>query len=160
MTRDFTASTVTQLQRMVKENHEKSYLFNIEDAINDFRQPELEIADYINDIESYQQTMFDKHDMSEKKFDQILKDVQRVDQYYGKQLALMEKKLEGYHKKVKAVSKMLQPDKLAMNHKEYFQSMREINKQYKSLKKTLKYQSEEVQLELWQIGRASCRERV
>ena len=66
MTRDFTASTVTQLQRMVKENHEKSYLWNIEDAINDFRQPELEIADYINDIESYQQTMFDKHDMSEK----------------------------------------------------------------------------------------------
>ena len=41
------------------------------------------IGDYINDIKSYHLHMFDKHDVTTKKFDAIVEKAGKVDANYG-----------------------------------------------------------------------------
>ena len=47
---------------------------------------ELEIGDYINDINSYHLHMFDKHDVTTKKLDVIVEKAGKVDANYAAQI--------------------------------------------------------------------------
>ena len=56
------------------------------DFVEDFFMEELEIGDYINDINSYHLHMFDKHDVTTKKFDAIVEKAGKVDANYAAQI--------------------------------------------------------------------------
>ena len=70
------------------------------------------IGDYINDINSYHLHMFDKHDVTTKKFDAIVEKAGKVDANYAAQIEGYCSLLGEYGKKFEAVCAMLQPEKL------------------------------------------------
>ena len=71
---------------------------------------ELEIGDYINDINSYHLHMFDKHDVTTKKFDTIVEKAGKVDANYAAQIEGYCSLLGEYGKKFEAVCAMLALD--------------------------------------------------
>ena len=64
---------------------------------------ELEIGDYINDINSYHLHMFDKHDVTTKKLDVIVEKAGKVDANYAAQIEGYCSLLGEYGKKFEAV---------------------------------------------------------
>ena len=71
---------------------------------------ELEIGDYINDINSYHLHMFDKHDVTTKKFDAIVEKAGKVDANYAAQIEGYCSLLGEYGKKFETVCAMLALD--------------------------------------------------
>jgi hypothetical protein len=71
---------------------------------------ELEIGDYINDINSYHLHMFDKHDVTTKKLDVIVEKAGKVDANYAAQIEGYCSLLGEYGKKFEAVCAMLALD--------------------------------------------------
>ena len=71
---------------------------------------ELEIGDYINDINSYHLHMFDKHDVTTKKLDVIVEKVVKVDANYAAQIEGYCSLLGEYGKKFETVCAMLALD--------------------------------------------------
>ena len=71
---------------------------------------ELEIGDYINDINSYHLHMFDKHDVTTKKLDVIVEKAGKVDANYAAQIEGYCSLLGEYGKKFEAVCAMFALD--------------------------------------------------
>ena len=71
---------------------------------------ELEIGDYINDINSYHLHMFDKHDVTTKKLDVIVEKAGKVDANYAAQIEGYCSLRGEYGKKFEAVCAMLALD--------------------------------------------------
>ena len=71
---------------------------------------ELEIGDYINDINSYHLHMFDKHDVTTKKLDVIVEKAGKVDANYAAQIEGYCSLLGEYGKKFETVCAMLALD--------------------------------------------------
>ena len=72
MVRDFSQKTVQELYETIRVNVDEEEQWKVFDFVEDFFMEELEIGDYINDINSYHLHMFDKHDVTTKKFDAIV----------------------------------------------------------------------------------------
>ena len=75
---------------------------------------ELEIGDYINDINSYHLHMFDKHDVTTKKLDVIVEKVGKVDANYAAQIEGYCSLLGEYGKKFETVCAMLALDRIGV----------------------------------------------
>ena len=75
---------------------------------------ELEIGDYINDINSYHLHMFDKHDVTTKKFDAIVEKAGKVDANYAAQIEGYCSLLGEYGKKFETVCAMLALDRIGI----------------------------------------------
>ena len=71
---------------------------------------ELEIGDYINDINSYHLHVFDKHDVTTKKLDVIVEKAGKVDANYAAQIEGYCSLLGEYGKKFETVCAMLALD--------------------------------------------------
>ena len=61
MVRDFSQKTVQELYETIRVNVDEEEQWKVFDFVEDFFMEELEIGDYINDINSYHLHMFDKH---------------------------------------------------------------------------------------------------
>ena len=79
MVRDFSQKTVQELYETIRVNVDEEEQWKVFDFVEDFFMEELEIGDYINDINSYHLRMFDKHDVTTKKLDVIVEKVGKVD---------------------------------------------------------------------------------
>ena len=75
---------------------------------------ELEIGDYINDINSYHLHMFDKHDVTTKKLDVIVEKAGKVDANYAAQIEGYCSLLGEYGKKFETVCAMLALDRIGI----------------------------------------------
>ena len=75
---------------------------------------ELEIGDYINDINSYHLHMFGKHDVTTKKLDVIVEKVGKVDANYAAQIEGYCSLLGEYGKKFETVCAMLALDRIGI----------------------------------------------
>ena len=75
---------------------------------------ELEIGDYINDINSYHLHMFDKHDVTTKKLDVIVEKARKVDANYAAQIEGYCSLLGEYGKKFETVCAMLALDRIGI----------------------------------------------
>ena len=83
MVRDFSQKTVQELYETIRVNVDEEEQWKVFDFAEDFFMEELEIGDYINDINSYHLHMFDKHDVTTKKFDAIAEKAGKVDANYA-----------------------------------------------------------------------------
>ena len=66
MVRDYSQKTVQELYETIRVNVDEEEQWKVFDFVEDFFMEELEIGDYINDINSYHLHMFDKHDVTTK----------------------------------------------------------------------------------------------
>ena len=115
MVRDFSQKTVQELYETIRVNVDEEEQWKVFDFVEDFFMEELEIGDYINDINSYHLHMFDKHDVTTKKFDAIVEKAGKVDANYAAQIEGYCSLLGEYGKKFGAVCAMLQPEKLRLS---------------------------------------------
>ena len=114
MVRDYSQKTVQELYETIRVNVDEEEQWKVFDFVEDFFMEELEIGDYINDINSYHLHMFDKHDVTTKKFDAIVEKAGKVDANYAAQIEGYCSLLGEYGKKFEAVCAMLQPEKLRL----------------------------------------------
>ena len=91
-------------------NVDEEEQWKVFDFAEDFFMEELEIGDYINDINSYHIHMFDKHDVTTKKLDVIVEKVVKVDANYAAQIEGYCSLLGEYGKKFETVCAMLALD--------------------------------------------------
>ena len=121
------------------------------DFVEDFFMEELEIGDYINDINSYHLHMFDKHDVTTKKFDAIVEKAGKVDANYAAQIEGYCSLLGEYGKKFEAVCAMLQPEKLRLSPDKYREKLEGINTGYQNAKDTHEQEQSDYEAELYEI---------
>ena len=119
MVREFSQKTVQELYETIRVNVDEEEQWKVFDFVEDFFMEELEIGDYINDINSYHLHMFDKHDVTTKKFDAIVEKAGKVDANYAAQIEGYCSLLGEYGKKFEAVCAMLQPEKLRLSPDKY-----------------------------------------
>ena len=108
--RDFSQKTVQELYETIRVNVDEEEQWKVFDFVEDFFMEELEIGDYINDINSYHLHMFDKHDVTTKKLDVIVEKAGKVDANYAAQIEGYCSLLGEYGKKFEAVCAMLALD--------------------------------------------------
>ena len=99
-----------ELYETIRVNVDEEEQWKVFDFVEDFFMEELEIGDYINDINSYHLHMFDKHDVTTKKFDAIVEKAGKVDANYAAQIEGYCGLLGEYEKKFEAVCAMLALD--------------------------------------------------
>ena len=110
MVRDFSQKTVQELYETIRVNVDEEEQWKVFDFAEDFFMEELEIGDYINDINSYHLHMFGKHDVTTKKLDVIVEKVGKVDANYAAQIEGYCSLLGEYGKKFETVCAMLALD--------------------------------------------------
>ena len=110
MVRDFSQKTVQELYETIRVNVDEEEQWKVFDFVEDFFMEELEIGDYINDINSYHLHMFDKHDVTTKKLDVIVEKAGKVDANYAAQIEGYCSLLGEYGKKFEAICAMLALD--------------------------------------------------
>ena len=110
MVRDYSQKTVQELYETIRVNVDEEEQWKVFDFAEDFFMEELEIGDYINDINSYHLHMFDKHDVTTKKFDAIAEKAGKVDANYAAQIEGYCSLLGEYGKKFEAVCAMFALD--------------------------------------------------
>ena len=91
-------------------NVDEEEQWKVFDFVEDFFMEELEIGDYINDINSYHLHMFGKHDVTTKKLDVIVEKAGKVDANYAAQIEGYCSLLGEYGKKFETVCAMLALD--------------------------------------------------
>ena len=99
-----------ELYETIRVNVDEEEQWKVFDFVEDFFMEELEIGDYINDINSYHLHMFDKHDVTTKKLDVIVEKAGKVDANYAAQIEGYCSLLGEYGKKFEAVYAMLALD--------------------------------------------------
>ena len=90
-----------ELYETIRVNVDEEEQWKVFDFVEDFFMEELEIGDYINDINSYHLHMFDKHDVTTKKLDVIVEKVVKVDANYTAQIEGYCSLLGEYGKKLR-----------------------------------------------------------
>ena len=132
-------------------NVDEEEQWKVFDFVEDFFMEELEIGDYINDINSYHLHMFDKHDVTTKKFDAIVEKAGKVDANYAAQIEGYCSLLGEYGKKFEAVCAMLQPEKLRLSPDKYREKLEGINTGYQNAKDTHEQEQSAYEAELYEI---------
>ena len=151
MVRDFSQKTVQELYETIRVNVDEEEQWKVFDFAEDFFMEELEIGDYINDINSYHLHMFDKHDVTTKKFDAIVEKAGEVDANYAAQIEGYCSLLGEYGKKFEAVCAMLQPEKLRLSPDKYREKLEGINTGYQNAKDTHEQEQSDYEAELYEI---------
>ena len=95
--------------------------------------------------------MFDKHDVTTKKFDAIVEKVGKVDANYAAQIEGYCSLLGEYGKKFEAVCAMLQPEKLRLSPDKYREKLEGINTGYQNAKDTHEQEQSDYEAELYEI---------
>ena len=99
-----------ELYETIRVNVDEEEQWKVFDFVEDFFMEELEIGDYINDINSYHLHMFGKHDVTTKKLDVIVEKAGKVDANYAAQIEGYCSLLGEYGKKFETVCAMLALD--------------------------------------------------
>ena len=99
-----------ELYETIRVNVDEEEQWKVFDFAEDFFMEELDIGDYINDINSYHLHMFDKHDVTTKKLAVIVEKVGKVDANYAAQIEGYCGLLGEYGKKFETVCAMLALD--------------------------------------------------
>ena len=95
--------------------------------------------------------MFDKHDVTTKKFDAIVEKAGKVDANYAAQIEGYCSLLGEYGKKFEAVCAMLQPEKLRLSPDKYREKLEGINTGYQNAKDTHEQEQSDYEAELYEI---------
>ena len=140
-----------ELYETIRVNVDEEEQWKVFDFVEDFFMEELEIGDYINDINSYHLHMFDKHDVTTKKFDAIVEKAGKVDANYAAQIEGYCSLLGEYGKKFEAVCAMLQPEKLRLSPDKYREKLEGINTGYQNAKDTHEQEQSAYEAELYEI---------
>lgn len=128
--RDFSEEAIEGIKEIIKEveDEDQCSLFDwLEDT---FIMKDLDISSYINNVKDYQKQMIDKHNMSSKDLDKVIKRVQAVDVNYAKRFMHIYDSMVSYNEKIKQITLMISPRAVTINTDMYSSAVKGIKKRY------------------------------
>lgn len=126
--RDFSEEAIEGIKEIIKEveDEDQCSLFDwLEDT---FIMKDLDISSYINNVKDYQKQMIDKHNMSSKDLDKVIKRVQAVDVNYAKRFMHIYDSMVSYNEKIKQITLMISPRAVTINTDMYSSAVKGIKK--------------------------------
>ena len=117
MVRDFTNDTKIKLYKYIEEDRKKNdsrVLGGLVDCFADLiNYPDLNIKDYVYDLDSYHKKLIDKTDMSEQQITRLFKDVETVDSETAVKLDALKEQLKAYEEALRSLNSVITTDKSA-----------------------------------------------
>ena len=117
--RDFSLSSVEHLKNIIKQNVDEDNELFLVDWVKDWFMDDLDINDYINDIDTYHAKMVDKYDISTKKFEQILNKVHAVDISYADRFNSIYEGLSSFNALIMNVTALIDPSAVTLDQNAY-----------------------------------------
>ena len=117
--RDFSLSSIEHLREIIRENMEEDGELFLVDWVKDWFMDDLNIEDYINDIDTYHANMVDKYDISYKKFDEILNKLHAVDISYADRFNSIYEGLSSFNAKIMNVTAIIDPSAVTLDENVY-----------------------------------------
>ena len=117
--RDFSLSSIEHLREIIRKNVEEDGELFLVDWVKDWFMDDLNIEDYINDIDTYHANMVDKYDISYKKFDEILNKVHAVDISYADRFNSIYEGLSSFNAKIMNVTAIIDPSAVTLDENVY-----------------------------------------
>ena len=117
--RDFSLSSVEHLKSIIKQNVDEDGELFLVDWVKDWFMDDLDINDYIDDIDTYHAKMVDKYDISTKKFDQILNKVHAVDISYADRFNNIYEGLSSFNALIMNVTALIDPAAITLDQNAY-----------------------------------------
>ena len=117
--RDFSLSSIEHLREIIRKNVEEDGELFLVDWVKDWFMDDLNIGDYINDIDTYHVNMVDKYDISNKKFDEILNKVHAVDISYADRFNSIYEGLSSFNAKIMNVTALIDPSAVTLDENVY-----------------------------------------
>lgn len=128
--RDFSKEAVENLKAIIKENVDNESEWGFVDWAHDFFMDDLDVNDYLNDINTYHANMCDKHDISTEKFENILENLHIIDINYANRLNSISDSFDSFYKKIINVTQMIDPSAVTLNENAYDDILNGVEKQY------------------------------
>lgn len=141
--RDFSVESVSNIREMIRKNVDEENEWAIVDWAKDIFSDELDIHDYLNNVSEYQAKMVDKHNVSSKKFDEILYRVNSVDVNYAQRFSALQQRMFGFQNKIIGIAALVTPGALEMGDEDYGNLCNNINNQYNTIAENYKNQISE-----------------
>lgn len=126
--RDFSKSSIEHLREIIRKNVDEDNEFALVDWVKDWFIDDLNINDYVNDIDTYHTNMVDKYDISSKKFDAILEKVHSVDISYADRFNCIYKGLESFNSKIMNVTALIDPSAVTLDSSKYLEILNGLEK--------------------------------
>ena len=117
--RDFSLSSVEHLKNIIKQNVDEDGELFLVDWVKDWFMDDLDIDDYIGDIDTYHAKMVDKYDISTKKFEQILNKVHAVDISYADRFNSIYEGLSSFNAMIMNVTALIDPSAVTLDQNAY-----------------------------------------
>ena len=128
--RDFSQSTIEHLNDVIRKNVDEDSQWGIVDWVSDWFIDDLNINDYINDIDTYHSKMCDKYDISTEKFKIIVEKVHNVDINYANRLNSISEGLMAFKAEITNITAMINPSAVTINENAYDDFLSKVEKQY------------------------------
>jgi hypothetical protein len=139
-----------EFQNEIRECVEEEEQFSIFDSIQDFFMEDLDINQYLDNIQEYHRYMIDKHNMSSTQFDTIVERVRETDYIYGKKIAEYCRQIEAFSRRLGAVCEMIHPEQLQLTPEAYGMQMDSIVQNYRDAKSQINKIDMDAELEVMQ----------
>ncbi len=124
--RDFSVESIANIREIIRVNVDEEEQWKICDWVSDWFIDDLDISDYLNNVEEYQAQMVDKYDIGSKKFDEILKNVHNLDSEYASKFQQLNERILAYKKYIVDIAYMLSPKKVSQNLDSYKKDLSKI----------------------------------
>lgn len=135
ISRDFTRKSVHELRDIIKKNVDDEGQFGFFDWFQDtFLMQELNIQNYVNNVNEYHAKMVDKHNVGSSEFDKILERVHSVDTNYASRLNRLTDQVNALSNRVMRMANMLNPSVITANSSDYAKLSEGIRVKYHNVK--------------------------
>lgn len=135
ISRDFTRKSVHELRDIIKKNVDDEGQFGFFDWFQDtFLMQELNIQNYVNNVNEYHAKMVDKHNVGSSEFDKILERVHSVDTNYASRLNRLTDQVNALSNRVMRMANMLNPSVITANSSDYAKLSEGIRVKYQNVK--------------------------
>ncbi len=131
--RDFSQETVEDIRQTILEGmleHGNAPLLDWWDDIWKTLTDEIEISDYLDNVEAYHKEVIDRHNTTLERFDKILEKAHNVDIIYaGRQRAILHR-MQAFYNRIVQTAALLAPQALEMSNEEYQELIDRIQTAY------------------------------
>jgi len=131
--RDFSQKSVQELRGIIKKNADDGQ-WGLFDWWDDTFAKELNIKDYLNNVNKYHTEMIDKHNIGSAEFDKILQRVHSVDVNYASRLNSITDQVKALYNRIMYLSEMIDPSVITANPSDFAKLTKGISEKYNQVK--------------------------
>ena len=134
ITRDFSQQSIQELRDIIRKNLQDNQWGFFDWFDDTFLMQELNIKNYINNVNEYHAKMIDKHNMGSAEFDRILERVHTVDENYSARINSLADQAKALQTRIEQLTKMIDPSVITANPGDFARLADGIDSKYQKVK--------------------------